>query len=118
MPQHVDIAGQPIQVGALICYAALWSRSATLRYGRVTELQTRKAKSYGTLEDQEDKPTLRVFAIDRVHKLVKVEGGWTSKERWEILNNGKPITLGFLDRLLVVPEILIPPQALKLLRRT
>ena len=115
-PTYVDIAGQPIEVGSLLCYAALWIRSATLRHGRVTGLKVRAGREYGPVDEQEDKATLRVFAVDRRREVTRVNNVVTVTTHWEVINNGKPITLGFLDRLLVVPESVVPAEALALLQ--
>lgn len=98
---HVDISGNEIKVGSYIAYAALWDRSATMKFGKVTELCERKPR-YGGLEKVTN--TLRVVSVDRSWKNV-----------WELQNNGKVITLSFLDRLIVIPENFVHPDALKLL---
>jgi hypothetical protein len=102
--EHRDIQGAPIKVGDIVCYAALWSRSATLRYGRVTELAERKERSW---DDSEPIPTLRVVTVDRNYN-----------DQWEFQNKGRPVTLSFLDRMMVVPDEMVAPDALTLLRST
>jgi hypothetical protein len=99
--EHRDAAGSQIEVGDLICYAALWSRSATLRFGRVLSLNER-APSW---PDIDPTPTIRAVTVDR---------GW--KGEWELQKSGGPVALGFLDRLLVVPPECVPDGALALLQ--
>lgn len=101
--EYKDIAGRAITVGAIVCYAALWDRSATLRYGKVTALKSRPAQRW--MPEGPVALTLRLTAVDRDHDGV-----------WHIINNGNAITLSFLDRLLVVPDILVPVSALRLLK--
>ena len=98
---HVDISGNEIKVGSYIAYAALWDRSATLKFGKVTELAVRKPR-YGGMDPEVN--TLRAVTVDR---------GWNNV--WEVQNKGKPITLGFTDRLIVIPESLVQKEALDLL---
>lgn len=100
---YTDIAGQPITVGCYVIYAALWDRSATLRYGKVVRLAERK-RSWSS---DKDKPTIRATTVDR---------DWDGK--WEIQKKGGETTLGFLDRMLVIPETLVPADAKALLDKT
>lgn len=88
---HKDIAGADLKPGDYIIYAALWDRSATLKYGKVTRLAERD-ESWRS--GQPKLPTIRLRSVDR---------DWDGK--WELQRGGKETTLGFLDRLLVVyPE--------------
>lgn len=96
---HEDISGAEIHVGDYIVYAALWNRSATLKYGRVVSQGSRSDGWKGT-----ETPTVRAITVDRHWR-------YGEEKRWELQNNGKPISLGFLDRLLVVPETLVPAGA-------
>jgi hypothetical protein len=82
--EYKDIVGKEIQVEDFIIYAALWDRSATLKFGIVTQLSQR----------ENGDPTIKVITVDRTYKGV-----------WGLQNNGRPITLGFLDRLMVLNEI-------------
>lgn len=92
-----DLACREISVGDCIVYSALLSRSAVLKYGVVKSLETRKD---GWSSDKLT-PTLRVVTVDRSYT-----------DNWQLQNNGKPVTLGFLDRLLVIqPEML--PEAVR-----
>lgn len=98
---HEDIAGMPICVGDYIIYAALWDRSATLKYGKVTRLAERD-ESWRSGSDK--KLTLRLRSVDR---------DWDGK--WELQRGGKETTLGFLDRLMVVLPAQVPEEARSLL---
>ncbi len=93
MHPYRDLVHNPVFEGDYIVYSALWSRSAVLKFGIVTELTTRK----------EDKDTLviKVITVDRITKW----DGTNTYKVWELQNNGKPVTLGFLDRLMTVPML-------------
>lgn len=108
MSKYVDIAGDPIEVGDYIVYAALWSRSATLKYGRVVKLVEKK-------DEYSNK-------VSHKAQVVSVDRSWDDK--WELQGGGwskKPIekyqvqTLGFLDRMLVVRKEQVPDEARELL---
>ena len=109
MKKHEDIAGNPIKEGDYVLYAALWSRSATLKYGRVIKLTMAKSPDWRG----ESPPKVQVVTVDR---------GWDDK--WEIQGGGwenkdpekaKLVTLGFVDRMMVVTKAQIPEDARKLL---
>lgn len=95
MTKHIDLLGQELAVGDYVIYAALWDRSATLKIGRITQLKTRAESKY--IEDGKIIPTVGVVSIDR---------SWSNE--WEIQNNGKELTLGFLNRLTKVDPNTIP----------
>lgn len=97
---HKDMVGKNISVGCYIVYAALWSRSATLKLGKVVELSSRPPGYYQT------EPTLTI-------KVVTVDRSWNNT--WESQKDGKPITLGFLDRVLIVDDV--PENVKSLLER-
>jgi hypothetical protein len=103
MSDHKDIAGQEIKVGDYICYAALWDRSATMKFGKVTRLADRD-EAYVYNRERKKIPTIRLRSVDR---------DWHDK--WKVQAKGKEITLGYLDRLIVVPAELVPPAAKELL---
>lgn len=94
---HHDLAGTAIGPGDFIVYAALWSRSPVLKYGVVTRLAERDG--YGGTA-----ATIRVISVDR-----------TYRDDWELQRGGKDTTLGFLDRLLVIPSSTVPEAAMRLL---
>lgn len=106
---HKDIGEQNIKPGAFVIYAALWDRCATLKYGIVTRLASREDWRRG---EKVDVPTIRVLSVDRSTR--HHQGTWTV--HWELQKEGKEMALGFLDRLLVVPENVVPDEALKLLK--
>lgn len=97
-----DLADKEIKVGHIVCYAALLSRCAVLRYGRVTALGTRHNGFSGA-----NKPTLRVLGVRE-----EAEGKWRGTKK------NQTLTLAFFNRLLVVPDELVPEAALRLLRQT
>lgn len=103
MKNHYDIADNEIKPGDFVIYAALWSRTAALKYGIVTRLAERED---GALYDRDAKYTIRVLSVDRDHD-----------DKWEIQKEGKEMALGFLSRLLVVPSELVPTQAKAILRK-
>jgi hypothetical protein len=105
IPQYRDIGGFVISPGDFIVYATLWGRSATLKFGRVRELKVLPDGQYlpGCYLAE---PVLKISAVT-------VDRGWNGE--WEVQKNGSPITLSFLDRLMVVSRNYLPPAALKLL---
>lgn len=108
--KYKDLNGIDIRPGDYIVYSALWDRSAILKYGVVTRLEKRKGSYYSNTQEV---PTLRVVSVDR-------SGRWNKETNehyyvWELQNKGKEITLGFLDRLLVVPKAMVPEEAFNLL---
>jgi len=110
---HKDIAGQSIKPGAFVIYAALWDRCATLKYGIVTKLRIRPDITLPPKGGYpQGRPTIRVLSVDRSTR--HHQGTWTVY--WELQKEGKEMALGFLDRLLVVPENVVPDEALKLLK--
>lgn len=95
MGQYKDLFGREIKVGDYIAYAALDGRCAVLRAGQVIEL------TKGTVNGDEKKtPKVKVksayFGVD-CHAT-------SMKHRWVRQKN---VTLGFLDRLIVVDN---PPE--------
>jgi len=105
MTTHNDLAGKKIKRGDYIVYAALWSRSAVLKYGVVSSLKEREV--WSQRENNSVVGTLGVISVDRT---------WDGK--WELQNHGKEITLGFLDRCLVVNANSVPREAVSLLAST
>lgn len=119
MSEYRDLANQPINVGDIVCYAALWSRSAVLRYGRVKSLKTRKDKwkDAQNTDQLTNQLTIGVVGVDRVHKSGRNPHTleWLFWEEWDITKKGHEITLGFLDRLLVVRPEQLPREVRDLL---
>ncbi len=109
--QHFDIADNQITPGCFVVYAALWDRSATLKYGIVTRLTEREETSY--FGDENIKYTVRVITVDR---FVSWDGG-KKTQRWDIQKSGKEVTLSFLSRLLVIPPIQVPARARRILEK-
>lgn len=95
--EYRDLAGQEIKEGSYIVYAALWSRSPVLKFGKVVSLSSRDPSYY----QKESTPTIKAITVDRF---------WGNKGKFELQKEGKPVTLGFLDRLLVVNDL---PQGVK-----
>ena len=99
MLEHKDLAGHTVVPGDFIVYAALWDRSAVLKYGIVTELY-QQDKWYQGIQ-----PAVKAITVDRTWK----EPGW------ELQKSGQPVVLSFLDRLLIVGNDRVPGGAQKLL---
>lgn len=94
--KYQDLAGQDISVGDYVVYSAAAGRSAALKMGRVSGLGSRKD---GWRDDAPLIPTLKVVSIDAW----KDGFGW--RDFGALQNKGKPITLGMLDRVLVVTQV-------------
>lgn len=102
MTTHVDIGNTEITVGSYIAYAALWSRSATLKFGRVTALAFRE--SLWARPEDKTVPTIKCVSVDRQ---------WN--DNWQVQSRGKPVTLAFLDRMIVVGPTQVPDAAREIL---
>lgn len=92
---HLDLSGTPILIGDYIAYAAMFDGSPVLKYGVVTRL------TYNF----DEKPTVRVIAATRDYD-----------RKW-VQRDGKEVTLGHFDGLLVVDWERVPIQAREMLRR-
>lgn len=88
--EYKDMFGRTIKVGDYIVYAGLADRSAVMRAGRVLELTYSKS-TYG---DPEPKIKCESWNFYR-------SKDWNGKEK---SGKQKAVSLGFLDRLVVVPE--------------
>jgi hypothetical protein len=92
---YKDLFGRDIKVGDYIVYAAVDGRSATMRSGRVLELSHSKPSEY-SFEPIEPKITVASWSNFRAV-------GWGDGDE-ERSGRQKNVKLGFLDRLVVVPE--------------
>lgn len=90
MSDHRDMFGREIKVGDYIVYGAVDGRSGTLRAGQVVELKPPTANWRGEVEAK-----IKVKAWSNFRSQ-----GWDGKEKSGRLD--KNVTLGFLDRLIVV----------------
>lgn len=108
-PKHVDLAGNAIHVGDYVVYAALWSRSATLKYGRVVKLVNIYGEPTGA-----EYYKVQVVSVDRSYddKWELQGAGWGEKHD---VTKTKIQTLGFLGRMIVVGNAQVPTEARKLL---
>lgn len=95
-----DLNGTLIQPGQYIVYAALWDRSAVLKYGFVVRIGTSKPAMYR-------EPSEFVSAIT-------VERGW-KEGTWNLQKDGKPIALHFENRILVISAEQVPEEVKALL---
>ncbi len=109
---HKDVAGNEIMRGTYIAYCALHGRSACFKYGVVTKL-VEKLDPPRYNSQPGDPPT-----YSRSVQLISVDKGWD--EKWNLQGKNdkgraKVITLGYTDRILVVPPELVPEDARKVL---
>jgi hypothetical protein len=86
---YKDMFGRDIKVGDYVVYAGLADRSAVMRAGRVIEL-THSKTGYGTPE-----PKIKCESWNNFRAT-----GWNGEEK---SGKQKAVSLGFLDRLVVVP---------------
>ena len=88
--EYKDMFGRDIKVGDYIVYAGLVDRSAVLRAGRVIEL------THSKTNHSEPKPKIRCESWNSFRSQ-----GWSVEEK-----SGKQaaVSLGYLDRLVVVPQ--------------
>lgn len=99
--EYRDMFGREIKVGDYIVYAGLADRSAVLRAGRVIELTYSKTGSvkYDPKTGERTlvkEPKIRCESWNNYRSQ-----GWNGEER---SGKQKAVSLGFLDRLIVVPE--------------
>jgi hypothetical protein len=88
--KYIDMFGREIKVGDYIVYAGLADRSAVLRAGRVIEL-THSKTGYG-----EPEPKIRCESWNNYRAQ-----GWHGEQK---SGKQKAVSLGFLDRMIIVPE--------------
>lgn len=98
--EYKDLADQPIAVGDYVVYSAAAGRSAVMKMGQVVALGKRKGHEYrqpGWERVDTVHPTLKVVSVD----------AWRGDSSWRnaLQNKGRPVTLGFLDRVLVVTNV-------------
>lgn len=98
---YKDMFGRDIKVGDYIVYAGLADRSAVMRAGRVIELTYSKEKvrirDWKTGEwIYDNAPKIRCESWNNYRSQ-----GWNGEEK---SGKQKAVSLGFLDRLVVVPE--------------
>jgi hypothetical protein len=87
---YKDIFGREIKVGSCIVYAAVDGRSGVLRIGKVIELTESKHADYKTHKKD---PKVKVISCEHW------ENCWRGDKRLS-----KAVSLGFLDRICIVPE--------------
>jgi hypothetical protein len=93
--EYKDMFGRDIKVGDYIVYAGLADRSGVLRAGQVIELTHTKPSKWGS---DKIEPKVRVKSWNNYRAQ-----GWGNKMDGRS-GRQKDVTLGFLDRLVVVPE--------------
>ena len=91
---YKDLFGRDIEVGDYIVYAAVDGRSGTLRTGRVLKLTTSKPSKWS-----DDPPEAKIFCSSWSNFRAR---GWGKDD--ETSGRQKNVTLGFLDRMIVVDE--------------
>ena len=99
--KYKDMFGRDIRVGDYVVYAGFADRSAVLRAGRVVELTCSKEEV--SIYDRKagkhilgHEPKIRCESWNNFRAL-----GWNDKGQ---SGKQKAVLLGFLDRLVVVPE--------------
>jgi hypothetical protein len=100
--EYKDMFGRDIKVGDYIVYGAVDGRSGTLRAGQVVELTYSKS-DYG---DPSPKITAKSWSNFRSRD------SWNSPKGKET-GRQKNVSLGFLDRLIVVPAETVGEQVKK-----
>ena len=98
---YKDMFGRGIKVGDYIVYAGLADRSAVMRAGRVIELTHSKEKvsiyDRKTQEHRTDyEPKVKCESWNNFRAQ-----GWSGGEQ---SGKQKAVSLGFLDRMIVIPE--------------
>lgn len=94
--EYKDMFGRDIKVGDYIVYAGLADRSGVLRAGRVIEL-THSKTGYG-----EPEPKIKCESWNNF----RAQGYSWDKDSGRS-GKQKAVSLGFLDRLIVVPEEIV-----------
>lgn len=101
--EYRDMFGREIKVGDYIVYAALADRSGVLRAGRVLELTTTKPKPYLTQQELEPKIKCESWNFYRSE-------GYSGKPDAKKSGRQKAVSLGFTNRMVVVPEEIVSQQ--------
>jgi hypothetical protein len=110
-----DFAKRLVQPGDHLVYAALGGRSALLKCGIAIRVQAGKSGMYG----EQPGPRLLAITLDLwpdypvIDPVTRKTAG--RADRWDLQNNGKPVTLSFPSRVLVVNPNQIPPEPRQLL---
>lgn len=91
--EYKDMFGNDIKVGDYIVYAGLADRSGVLRAGQVIELTCTKETRYGG----EPEPKIRCRSWNNFKAQSR---SWKAEDP---SGRQKDVTLGFLDRMIVVP---------------
>ena len=99
--EYKDMFGRDIKVGDYVVYAGLADRSAVLRAGRVIELtySKEKVRTYDRKSGEhrfDHEPKVKCESWNNFRAQ-----GWNGEEK---SGKQKAVSLGFLDRLIVVPE--------------
>jgi hypothetical protein len=108
--EYVDMFGRQINEGDYIVYGAVDNRSGTLRAGQVIKLTCSKE------EERVYDHKLDTYVFRHVPKLfVKSWSNFVSQGYGDKPRSGrqKNVTLGFLDRLIVVPPHVVSHQVRK-----
>lgn len=95
--EYKDLFGNDIKVGDYIVYAAVDGRSGTLRSGRVLKLTTSKPDKWSPNKPLEPKVMCATWSNFRA------QSTWRTNAESEPSGRQKNVTLGFLDRMIVVP---------------
>ena len=95
---YVDMFGRQIEVGDYIVYGAVDGRSGTLRAGQVLALTSNVPSEWSSHETPEPKIFAKSWSNFRQESVFIQD-----RERGKLLSGRqKNVTLGFLDRLIVV----------------
>jgi len=94
---YLDLAGNPLDVGFFIVYAATWGRSSVLKYGIITRRTFAPPSNYRV---EPNTPKIGVITVDRC--------SWKDPEVWEVQKNGQEQILGYLDRMLAIDSNQLP----------
>jgi len=94
---YLDLAGNPLDVGFFIVYAATWGRSSVLKYGIITRRTFAPPSNYRV---EPNTPKIGVITVDRC--------SWKDPEVWEVQKNGQEQILGYLDHMLAIDSNQLP----------
>jgi len=97
---YLDLAGNPLDVGFFIVYAATWGRSSVLKYGIITRRTSSQPCNY---QARINTPKIGVITVDRCP--------YKGNTNWEVQKNGQEQILGYLDRMLAIDSNQIPTGA-------
>ena len=104
---HLDAMGNTIEVGRYIVYSAAAGRSAVTKFGRVTALIPNKPATQSPKWETSQPAKIHAVTLDLWHDDGADAESHKNPDKlvdtFDIQNHGRPITIGMIGRVLVIP---------------